>query len=113
MLPWLQHRQWEQTVGAKHALSVAVHFHLWKDVPRLLELAKFQLITRPGSALQAPDELLELMGDEAVQAMIDGALPLEMPYSSTQIRHQLMEGQRPEGLHDGVWEYIRENELYT
>ena len=90
-----------------------VHFHLWKNVPRLMELAQVQLITRPGFPLKAPDELIELVGDEKVCQLLDQALVVEIPYSSTQIRHQILTGQRPEGLSEAVWEYIRENDLYT
>jgi len=87
------------------------NLHLWKDIKGILNLANFQLLTRPDSALELPDTLIELMGDRG-RDMIDNVIELQMPYSSSEIRQALGRGQDPEGLDAEVLSYIRKERLY-
>jgi len=88
------------------------HLHLWKDISQLLELTRFQLITRSGVELQLPEKLKSLMGDKA-DHFLAGVLTLNQPYSSTHIRQSLLRSEKPEGLEDDVFRYIQENKLYV
>jgi nicotinate-nucleotide adenylyltransferase len=70
--------------------------HLWKDIERIKELCKFQIITRPGFDT----------GD--VESIF-----LDLPFSSTKIREALGRGESPDGLDENVLSYIREKGLYA
>ncbi|OKL45959.1 nicotinic acid mononucleotide adenylyltransferase [Boudabousia liubingyangii] len=76
----------------------------WKDAKKLLEMAHFVGVTRPGYKLDVPEEIQGRVSLVEVPAMA---------ISSTDCRTRVQEGQPVWYLvPDGVVQYIQKNELY-
>jgi nicotinate-nucleotide adenylyltransferase len=84
-------------IGAD-AFSEVDTWHRWQEVIALVE---FIVVTRPGHTYTVPP-------GTAVHRLDD----LQLPVSSSAVRRQLSEGQRPAELPPAVFEYIREHGLY-
>ncbi len=73
-------------------------WHRWKDVVRLTD---FIVVTRPGHSYKAP-----------AQANVHRLDTLALPFSSSEIRSKLMQGEIPAELPREVAQYIVERGLY-
>jgi nicotinate-nucleotide adenylyltransferase len=71
----------------------------WQDVVAHVD---FIVVSRPGHQYDIP-----------TGARVHRLDTLQMKTSSTEIRKQLALGNRPDGLPDSVWNYIREKGLYA
>jgi nicotinate-nucleotide adenylyltransferase len=84
------------------------HLAHWKEPARLLSLAEWIVISRPGFPLHAPDELMLLP-----QARIHLLSSVQDDTSATSLRARLSVGERcPDLLSPAVERYIRQHGLY-
>ena len=87
----------------------------WYDYPRVLTLAHFVVVSRPGAAASRPDPVTgppSLIPDASTSVLyIDAPTP---DVSSTEIRRRVATGESIEGLvPPGVAEHIRRHRLYV
>jgi nicotinate-nucleotide adenylyltransferase len=73
-------------------------WYRWRDVVRMTE---FLVISRPGHEYRIPEG-----------ARVRRLDTVAVPYSSSAIRAALARGERPDGLPDAVYDYIRAKGLY-
>lgn len=87
---------------------------LWKNVPRILELANFVVLRRGEGTV--PDPLqghVRDVSERGGEGAIVFANNIDDPVSSTGIRERVREGKSIEGLvHPDVMHYIRKTGLY-
>ena len=88
----------------------------WYDYPRVMTLANFVVVSRPGAALERADLILNhksLIPGEASTSVsyVDASTP---DVSSTEIRRRVASGESIEGLvPPAVAEHIRRHRLYV
>jgi nicotinate-nucleotide adenylyltransferase len=73
-------------------------WYRWRDVIRMTE---FLVVSRPGHLYRIPEG-----------ARVRRLDSMSVPYSSSAIRAMLSRGERPDGLPEGVYDYIRSRGLY-
>ena len=76
----------------------------WHRVGELAQECEFLVVGRPGSAVRSP----------SLPGLQVEAIPMPpQPFASSELRAAITaDGQRPPGLADQVWAYIREHGLY-
>jgi nicotinate-nucleotide adenylyltransferase len=84
-------------IGAD-AFAEIESWYRWRDVIRLTE---FLVVSRPGHVYRIPEG-----------ARVRRLDSVAVPYSSSEIRAALARGERPDGLPDAVYDYIRSKGLY-
>jgi nicotinate-nucleotide adenylyltransferase len=84
-------------IGADAFAEIST-WHRWRDVIAGVE---FIVVSRPGHEYVIPEG-----------ARVHRLDAVYLTTSSTAIRKQLADGNRPAGLPEAVWNYIRENHLY-
>ena len=84
-------------IGADAFAEIAT-WRRWQDV---LHKVDFIVVSRPGHDYAIP-----------AGARVHRLDTMQLQTSSTAIREQLAQGQRPEGLPDRVWQYIQSHQLY-
>ena len=83
----------------------------WREPERLLDLARLLVVSRPGHALEVPDEVRTTLGKRVSRIKLHEMPLLEV--SSTEIRRRLRRGEPVRYLlPDAVERYIRERGLY-
>lgn len=73
-------------------------WHRWRDVARA---ARFLVVSRPGAHYEAPSEMTCERIDK-----------VDLPVSSSAIRHALAAGERPAGMPEPVLQYALDHRLY-
>jgi len=81
----------------------------WRDPERLLQLAEWIVVSRPGFSL---DDLRPLALTHEQSSRVHLLTDVDEPVSSTVIREALHRGQQPAVLPASVAEYIRAHGLY-
>lgn len=88
--------------------------HAWKEVERIVQLARVIVVSRPGAPVRVPRILERTVGVKAARAIVRDSV--EMPLigiSSTQIRQRLARGEDVRYLvPEPVLDYIRRKNLY-
>jgi len=85
-------------IGAD-AFSEIRTWHRWPEVARGV---RFLVVSRPGHPYEVPAEVACERIDQ-----------LAMPVSSSQIRRELAEGRRPDGIPEAVLQYALDGGLYS
>ncbi len=123
-------REYRAECGASVPLALVIgsdalaEIHSWHDWPALLDCAHLVVVPRPGvDAMVSGSVAAELLRTRGVRRGRELAeqpsgllwwgeeLP-RWPQSSTSVRVAVAAGERPEGVAELVWRYIRRSQLY-